>query len=152
MDGARLLRYSIHRHTADMPRVRIVMPLSREVSGDEYRALSRAFVVSLARCLSLMNVLINLINFMFLPSVLWVLLVGLWGARWCVDAEKYLSLGGVASDEFSVLEDDDEEDFTRDLPSNMHDEARLLLAYGAGGLEYDDWLKSRAALHHQYQG
>ena len=32
---------------------------------------------------------------------------------------KYLSLGGggiVASDEFSVLEDDDEEDFTRDLP------------------------------------
>ena len=35
--------YSTHRHTADMPRVRIVMPLSREVSGDEYRALSQAF-------------------------------------------------------------------------------------------------------------
>ena len=37
--------YSTHRHTADMPRVRIVMPLSREVSGDEYRALSQRFVI-----------------------------------------------------------------------------------------------------------
>ena len=49
----------------------------------------------------------------------------------------------VASDEFSVLEDDDEEDFTRDLPLNMSDDEvkGLLLAYGASGLEYDDWLK-----------
>ena len=40
-----------------------------------------------------------------------------------IDVEKYLSLGGgdiVASDEFSVLED--EEDFTRDLPLNMSDD------------------------------
>ena len=28
----------------------------------------------------------------------------------------------------------------------------LLLAYGASGLEYDDWLKVGQALHHQYQG
>ena len=65
-----------------------------------------------------------------------------------------LALGGVASDEFSVLEDDDEEDFTRDLPLNMSDDEvkGLLLAYGASGLEYDDWLKVGQALHHQYQG
>ena len=40
-----------------------------------------------------------------------------------IDVEKYLSLGSgdiVASDEFSVLED--EEDFTRDLPLNMSDD------------------------------
>ena len=57
-------------------------------------------------------------------------------------------MGGVASDEFSVLEDDDEEDFTRDLPLNMSDDEvkGLLLAYGASGLEYDDWLKSRASI------
>ena len=37
-----------------------------------------------------------------------------------IDVEKYLSLGSgdiVASDEFSVLED--EEDFTRDLPASI---------------------------------
>ena len=28
----------------------------------------------------------------------------------------------------------------------------LLLAYGASGLEYDDWLKVGQTLHHQYQG
>ena len=41
------------------------------------------------------------------------------------------------SDEFSVLED--EEDFTRDLPLNMSDDEvkGLLSAYGASGLEYD---------------
>ena len=51
-----------------------------------------------------------------------------------------------------VLED--EEDFTRDLPLNMSDDEvkGLLLAYGASGLEYDDWLKVGQALHHQYMG
>ena len=92
---------------------------------------------------------------MFLPScpvgaVGWTMQ----GQGGAVDVEKYLSLGGVASDEFSVLEDDDEEDFTRDLPLNMSDDEvkGLLLAYGASGLEYDDWLKVGQALHHQYQG
>ena len=28
----------------------------------------------------------------------------------------------------------------------------MLLAYGASGLEYDDWLKVGQALHHQYMG
>ena len=45
------------------------------------------------------------------------------GLSGLIGSEKYLSLGGgdiVASDEFSVLED--EEDFTRDLPLNMSDD------------------------------
>lgn len=147
--------YSTHRHTADMPRVRIVMPLSREVSGDEYRALSQAFCREFGSLFVFDECSYKPNQFMFLPScpvgaVGWTMQ----GQGGAVDVEKYLSLGGVASDEFSVLEDDDEEDFTRDLPLNMSDDEvkGLLLAYGASGLEYDDWLKVGQALHHQYQG
>jgi hypothetical protein len=146
--------YSTYSHTDNAPRVRLVLPLSRDVSGVEYRTISEAFCAAhdaftFDECSHKPN------QFMFLPSCP----VG--GARWslsgqggAVDVEKYLSLGGVASDEFSVLEDDDEEDFTRDLPLNMSDDEvkGLLLAYGASGLEYDDWLKVGQALHHQYQG
>ena len=151
--------YSTHRHTSDMPRVRVVMPLSREVSGDEYRALSQAFCREFGSLFVFDECSYKPNQFMFLPScpvgaVGWTIQ----GQGEPVDVEKYLSLGGgggvVASDEFSVLEDDDEEDFTRDLPLNMSDDEvkGLLLAYGASGLEYDDWLKVGQALHHQYQG
>ena len=147
--------YSTHRHTSDMPRVRVVMPLSREVSGDEYRALSQAFCREFGSLFVFDECSYKPNQFMFLPScpvgaVGWTMQ----GQGGAVDVEKYLSLGGVASDEFSVLEDDDEEDFTRDLPLNMSDDEvkGLLLAYGASGLEYDDWLKVGQALHHQYQG
>lgn len=148
--------YSTHRHTADMPRVRVVMPLSREVSGDEYRALSQAFCREFGSLFVFDKCSFKPNQFMFYPSCA-VGAVGwtMQGQGGPIDVEKYLSLGGgdiVASDEFSVLED--EEDFTRDLPLNMSDDEvkGLLLAYGASGLEYDDWLKVGQALHHQYQG
>lgn len=146
--------YSTYSHTDNAPRVRLVLPLSHDVSGVEYRAISEAFCAAhdaftFDECSHKPN------QFMFLPScpvgaVGWTMQ----GQGGAVDVEKYLSLGGVASDEFSVLEDDDEEDFTRDLPLNMSDDEvkGLLLAYGASGLEYDDWLKVGQALHHQYQG
>lgn len=150
--------YSTHRHTSDMPRVRVVMPLSREVSGDEYRALSQAFCREFGSLFVFDECSYKPNQFMFLPScpvgeVGWTMQ----GQGEPIDVETYLSLGGgvvVASDEFSVLEDDDEEDFTRDLPLNMSDDEvkGLLLAYCASGLEYDDWLKVGQALHHQYQG
>jgi len=150
--------YSTHRHTSDMPRVRVVMPLSREVSGDEYRALSQAFCREFGSLFVFDECSYKPNQFMFLPSCA-VGAVGwtIQGQGGAVDVEKYLNLGSgvvVASDEFSVLEDDDEEDFTRDLPLNMSDDEvkGLLLAYGASGLEYDDWLKVGQALHHQYQG
>ena len=154
----RLLRIAHIVIQSDMPRVRIVMPLSREVSGDEYRALSQAFCREFGSLFVFDECSYKPNQFMFLPScpvgaVGWTMQ----GQGGAVDVEKYLSLGGggvVASDEFSVLEDDDEEDFTRDLPLNMSDDEvkGLLLAYGASGLEHDDWLKVGQTLHHQYQG
>ena len=39
--------YSTHRHVNNIPRVRLVLPLSREVTGEEYRAISQAFCKTL---------------------------------------------------------------------------------------------------------
>ena len=147
--------YSTHRHVNNIPRVRLVLPLSREVSSDEYRVISQAFCKTLTLfkfdpCSFKPN------QFMFYPCCP----VG--GARWslsgegaAVDVDKFLAMGGGGSSVFdNVTIEDDDEDFTRDLPLNMSDDEvkGLLFAYQAQGLEYDAWLKVGQALHHQYQG
>ena len=33
--------YSIHKHTPEAPRLRLIMPLTRDVSEDEYPAVAR---------------------------------------------------------------------------------------------------------------
>lgn len=149
--------YSTYSHTDNSPRVRLVLPLSRDVSGIEYRAISEAFcashdVLTFDECSHKPN------QFMFLPSCP----VG--GARWslsgegaAVDVDKFLAMGGGVSvfDDVTLNDDtDDDEDFTRDLPLNMSDDEvqGLLFAYVAQGLEYDEWLKVGQALHHQYVG
>ena len=151
--------YSTYSHTDNAPRVRLVLPLSRDVSGVEYRAISEAFCAShdaftFDECSHKPN------QFMFLPSC------PVDGARWslsgegaAVDVDKFLSVGGGVSifDNVTVGDgdsSDDDEDFTRDLPLNMSDDEvqGLLFAYEAQGLEYDAWLKVGQALHHQYVG
>ena len=151
--------YSTYSHTDNAPRVRLVLPLSRDVSGVEYRTISEAFCAShdaftFDECSHKPN------QFMFLPSCP----VG--GARWslsgkggAVDVAKFLAVGGGGVSVFDdvTLGDDeagDDEDFTRDLPLNMSDDevSGLLFAYGAQELEYDAWLKVGQALHHQYIG
>ena len=148
--------YSTYSHTDNAPRVRLVLPLSRDVSGVEYRAISEAFCAShdaftFDECSHKPN------QFMFLPSC------PVDGARWslsgegaAVDVDKFLSIGvgGDVSVFDDITLDDDDEDFTRDLPLNMSDDEvkGLLFAYGAQELEYDAWLKVGQALHHQYQG
>lgn len=147
--------YSTYSHTDNAPRVRLVLPLSRDVSGGEYRAISEAFCAShdaftFDECSHKPN------QFMFLPSC------PVNGARWSlsgegavVDVDKFLTGGdGVSVFDDVTLDDDDDEDFTRDLPLNMSDDevTGLLFAYGAQDLEYDAWLKVGQALHHQYVG
>ena len=144
--------YSTYRHVNNVPRVRLVLPLSREVSGDEYRVISQAFCKTLTLfkfdpCSFKPN------QFMFYPCCP----VG--GDRWVMvgDGEAVnvdLFLTDKIEDIFDVVDESDDEDFTRDLPLNMSDDEvkGLLFAYQAEGLEYDDWLKVGQALHHQYVG
>ena len=143
--------YSTHRHVNNVPRVRLVLPLSREVSSDEYRVISQAFCKTLTLfkfdpCSFTPN------QFMFYPCCP----VG--GDRWvmvgdgdAVNVDLFLT---DKDDVFDVDDESDDDDFTRDLPLNMSDDEvkGLLFAYQAEGLEYDDWLKVGQALHHQYLG
>ena len=149
--------YSTYSHTDNAPRVRLVLPLSRDVSSVEYRAISEAFCAAhdaftFDECSHKPN------QFMFLPSC------PVDGARWslsgegaAVDVDTFLFGGGVSVFDNVTVDDDssdDDEDFTRDLPLNMSDDEvqGLLFAYEAQGLEYDAWLKVGQALHHQYLG
>ena len=144
--------YSTHRHVNNIPRVRLVLPLSREVSSDEYRVISQAFCKTLTLfkfdpCSFKPN------QFMFYPCCRPV-----GGDRWvmvgdgdAVNVDLFLT---DKDDVFDVDDESDDDDFTRDLPLNMSDDEvkGLLFAYQAEGLEYDDWLKVGQALHHQYLG
>ncbi len=143
--------YSTHRHVNNIPRVRLVLPLSREVSSDKYRVISQAFCKTLTLfkfdpCSFKPN------QFMFYPCCP----VG--GDRWvmvgdgdAVNVDLFLT---DKDDVFDVDDESDDDDFTRDLPLNMSDDEvkGLLFAYQAEGLEYDAWLKVGQTLHHQYQG
>ena len=148
--------YSTHSHANNAPRVRLVLPLSREVSGVEYRAISEAFcashdVFTFDECSFKPN------QFMFYPSCAvgadkWVMV----GDGDAVNVDLFLG-GGVIDSPcvFDVVSDEsDDDDFTRDLPLNMSDDdvKGLLFAYPAEPLAYDDWLKVGQALHHQYMG
>jgi len=39
--GSAAAVYSTHKHTPEKPRLRLIVPLSRTVTGDEYQAVSR---------------------------------------------------------------------------------------------------------------
>jgi len=47
--------YSTHKHTPDKPRLRLIMPLSRAVSPDEYEAIARKIAekIGIAHCAGL---------------------------------------------------------------------------------------------------
>ena len=143
--------YSTHRHVNNVPRVRLVLPLSREVSGDEYRVISQVFCKTLTLfkfdpCSFKPN------QFMFYPCCpvggdIWVMV----GDGDAVNVDLFLT---DKDDVFDVDDESDDDDFTRDLPLNMSDDEvkGLLFAYPAEPLAYDDWLKVGQALHHQYIG
>ena len=145
--------YSTFRHTSQMPRVRLCVPLSRPVSEDEYKAVVDDIVRTVGlgepdKCSYVMN------QIMFLPSHQpgvepWSLRND--GEPWVVGELSVPTVPAVAE------ADDDGDDLLRlvaaqplDLTEGEVDAA--LESYGAEGLDYDDWLRVGMALYHQFQG
>ncbi len=61
--------YSTYSHTSDKPRVRLVLPLSRDVSRDEYSVISQARFASLTTLLYMTSVRTSLISLCFIHLV-----------------------------------------------------------------------------------
>ena len=139
--------YSTFSHTPEHPKIRIVVPLSRTVSPDEYREVSRDFTsllpdLTFDPCSFVPNQL------MYLPacpdlSVAWAVSMG--------DAPYEVP------DVISVPARDDGDDFERAVlaqPLDISDDEvdAYLGGYQSQSLEYDEWIRVGAALHHQFQG
>ena len=154
--------YSTFRHTPDAPRVRLCVPLSRPVDEAEYRAVVDEIVRTVGlgtpdKCSYVMN------QIMFLPSHQpgvepWSLRSD--GEPWQVSeavVPSVPSVHGDAKTDETDETDDEGDDLLRlvaaqplDLSEEEVDAA--LEAYGAEGLEYDDWLRVGMALYHQFEG
>ena len=140
------IAYSTYSHTPDAPRVRVVVPMSREVTPAEYREASREFAKQLDGlpvdpCSFVPN------EAMYLPTCpdlgnVWSLVQD--GEPWAVPDGIEVQESGQ-----SALED-----ALDDQPSDLSDEEvdAYLAAIDPELLEYDEWFKVGAALHHQFQG
>ena len=162
-----VVAYSTYRSTGESPRFRLVFPLSRHVTGDEYRIVSKAFADTLDFKVDAAS--FKPAQFMFLPS-------SPTGEGWSythtvedIDVEQYLgkqtdSVVTEKSDEIrendersgkdSVLFDDDGLDLAlayQPLDLSDQDIDAFLDAYEAEGLDYDAWAEVGLALAHQYQ-
>ena len=139
--------YSTFSHQPDHPKIRIVVPLSRSVSPDEYREVSRDFTSLLSDltfdpCSFVPNQL------MYLPacpdlSIAWSVAMG---------SEPY-----AVPDVIMTAARDDGDDFERAVkaqPLDISDDEvdAYLDGYPSQPLEYDEWIRVGAALHHQFQG
>jgi hypothetical protein len=139
--------YSTFSHTPEHPKIRIVVPMSRAVTPSEYREVSRDFAALLPEltfdpCSFVPNQL------MYLPScpdlsVAWSVAQG--DAPYVVpDVIHTAAPTGPDDLERAVLEQ----------PLDISDDEvdAYLAGYQAQSLEYDEWIRVGAALHHQFRG
>ena len=156
------LAYSTFSHTDDNPKVRVVIPLSKEISPSQYKALSIKVAEEIG---------IPVDSASFVPSQ------AMFSARckdlstaWSFsqDGEPYevaqpLALVSSSSQAEGLkgTDDADLDDAVRGLelavraiPSDIsdHDVQSYLDAYPAGELDYHGWFAVCASIHHQYSG
>lgn len=147
----RFVAYSSFQHTNDKPRVRVIAPLSRVVTPDEYR------IVALDACKQM------LVPFEAIDTCSWKPNQAMFAPQHPDGAEFWTMVH--EGNDYQVLEviavetkpKDDIDDLEFALinnPLDITDEEvdAYLSAYPATGLDYDAWLKVGMAIYHQYQG
>lgn len=140
------IAYSTFNHTPEAPRLRVIIPLSRDVTPNEYRALSRSVVDNLDidgvdSCSFVPN------QAMFYPKCPH----GVEGWSLVQDGEPYSVPDEIAAP-VVVMDDDDELSIAvamRPLDLSIEQVAEYLRAFPAEGRHYDDWFMVGAAIKHQ---
>ena len=145
------IAYSTFRHTPDAPRIRIMAPLSRQVSAAEYVALVAAIADQIG--LEGMDSCSKVVNqVMFLASHKNG--VEPWfqsGGSGALDVDAMgliIKAGAPAGDVFDL----DLAISSEPLDITADEIAALLENYPAKPLSYDEWYRVGMALHHQHRG
>jgi hypothetical protein len=140
--------YSTFSHLPGQPKIRIVVPLSRNLSPDEYRGVSRDFA-GLLPDLTFDPCSFKPNQLMYLPAcpdlaVAWSVSMG----------SKPYNVPTTIIAAPTKPEVDDFERAVLNQPLDLsYDKVDAYLdSYPAQGLEYDGWIMVGAALHHQFQG
>ena len=148
--------YSTFRHTPDVPRFRLCVPLSRPVNEAEYRAIVNA-IVDLVALGPVDNCSFVMSQLMFLPSNREG--VTPWSMR--RDGEPWVGQGTQISisvrDREEVEGDDDFSDLEQMVAAEPLDMSpsevdAVLENYPAEGKDYDEWVRVGMALYHQFRG
>jgi hypothetical protein len=143
IDGA-FAAYSTYRHTPESPRLRVIVPLAREITPNEYREFSRTFASRFTFKVDPCSFTPN--EYMYLPRC--PDLAQAWTMR--QDGEPL-----AVPDEIlptSQVEGDLEDALAaQPLDLSLDEIDAYLKAYDPAVLEYDEWLTVGAALHHQFK-
>jgi hypothetical protein len=180
IEGA-FVAYSTYSHTADKPKIRVVIPLSQAVTAVQYRALAEKFVagwgVKCDPCSFKPNQL------MYMPRCRFGELGNAWTMKVdgeCLDVDTFLApsatadkpsvpstpivggaSGGVSGGADFDLDDVGDDDAieglllavaSQPLDISDYEVSAYLDAYPALGSDYHDWLGVGMSLHHQYSG
>ena len=144
--------YSTFRHTPDAPRIRVMAPLSREVSAAEYPLIVSAMFASIG--LDGMDACSSVINqIMFMASHRagvepW----GVTGGSGTLDVDALgIDFGGVIKSEPDIF-DLDMAFASQPLDISNEDVTALLENYPASECDYDGWARVGMAIAHQYTG
>ena len=146
--------YSTFRHTPEVPRIRLCVPLSRPVGEDEHRRVVSE-IVRLVDIGAVDNCSFVMSQLMFLPShkegvTPWSMRRD--GAAWEVGGTEIAISVRNGEGDVDELGDFAAAVVAEPLDMSIGEVDALLENYPAEGKDYDEWLRVGMALYHQFRG